>query len=149
MHKVAEQVEAAIQIPLLHLADTTAERILQTQIRTVGLLGTKFTMQQDFYRGRLEKYGLNVIVPSEDDQETVHQIIYQELALGVVKDQSRIEYLRIVDVMRNRGVEGIIEGCTEIVMLLQQEHTDIPLFDTTAIHVEAAIQAAISSLESN
>ena len=88
-------------------------------------------------------------MPSEDDQETVHQIIYQELALGVVKDQSRIEYLRIVDVMRNRGVEGIIEGCTEIVMLLQQEHTDIPLFDTTAIHVEAAIQAAISSLESN
>ncbi len=144
MHKVAEQVEAVIQIPLLHLADITAQRIIQHEMRTVGLLGTKFTMQQDFYRARLENYGLNVIVPSEADQEKVHRIIYQELALGIVKDQSRNEYLRIVDGMRNEGAEGVIEGCTEIVMLLQQEHTNIPLFDTTAIHAEAAVNHAVS-----
>jgi len=144
MHKVAEQVEAAIQIPLLHLADITAERIIESKMRTVGLLGTKFTMQQEFYKGRLEKFGLTVIVPNEEDQETVHRIIYQELALGIVKDQSRNEYLRIVEAMRKQGVEGVIEGCTEIVMLLQQKHTDIPLFDTTAIHAEAAVSYSIS-----
>jgi len=144
MHKVAEQVEAAIQIPLLHLADITAERIIESKMRTVGLLGTKFTMQQEFYKGRLEKFGLTVIVPNEEDQEAVHRIIYQELALGIVKDQSRNEYLRIVEAMRKQGVEGVIEGCTEIVMLLQQKHTDIPLFDTTAIHAEAAVSYSIS-----
>jgi len=124
MHKVAEQVEAAIQIPLLHLADITAERIIESKMRTVGLLGTKFTMQQEFYKGRLEKFGLTVIVPNEEDQEAVHRIIYQELALGIVKDQSRNEYLRIVEAMRKQGVEGVIEGCTEIVMLLQQKHIE-------------------------
>lgn len=143
MHKVAPQVEAAIDIPLLHLADATAERIKRTGIQAVGLLGTKFTMEQDFYRGRLEEHGLTVLVPSEADREIVHRIIYDELCLGKICDQSRAEYLRIIDELRNAGAQGVIEGCTEIVMLVQQEHTDVPLFDTTAIHAQEAVIEAL------
>ena len=145
MHKVAPQVEAAVDIPLLHLADVTAERIKKHHISSIGLLGTNFTMEQAFYRGRLERHhGLKVIVPSADDRQTVHRIIYEELCLGVVNDDSRKEYLRIMDKMRSDGAEGIIEGCTEVVMLVQQEHTDIQLFDTTAIHADAAVEMALS-----
>ncbi|MEM7532075.1 MAG: aspartate/glutamate racemase family protein [Chloroflexota bacterium] len=145
MHKVAPQIEEAIGVPILHLADATAERIKAQGMSTVGLLGTNFTMEQDFYRGRLaEKHGLNVIVPSADDRAIVHRIIYEELCLGVVKEASRAEYLRIMTQMHDDGAEGIIEGCTEIVMLVQQQHTDIPLFDTTAIHAEAAVALALS-----
>ena len=145
MHKVAPQVEAAIDIPLLHLADVTADRIKNHKMNTIGLLGTNFTMEQAFYRGRLEQnHGLNVIVPNEADRQIVHRIIYDELCLGVVKEDSRKEYLRIMEKMRSDGAEGIIEGCTEIVMLVQQSHTDIPLFDTTAIHAEAAVEMALS-----
>ena len=145
MHKVAPQVEAAIDIPLLHLADVTADRVKDHQMKTIGLLGTNFTMEQAFYRGRLEQnHGLKVIVPTEADRQTVHRIIYDELCLGVVKKESRKEYLRIMEKMRSDGAEGIIEGCTEIVMLVQQVHTDIPLFDTTAIHAEAAVEMALS-----
>ena len=144
MHKVAPQIERAIGIPLLHIADATAERIKEEGMRTVGLLGTNFTMEQAFYRGRLEKaHGLKVIVPSETDRRIVHRVIYEELVLGIVKDESRHEYLAIMEKMREAGAEGIIEGCTEIVMLVQQEHTDIPLFDTTAIHAEAAVLKAL------
>ncbi len=149
MHKVAPQVEAAINIPLLHLADATANRIKEAGLTTIGLLGTKFTMEQDFYKGRLvDKHDLNVIVPSPEDREIVHDIIYNELCLGEVKDSSRTEYLRIVDAMRAQGAEAVIEGCTEIVMLLKQEHTDVPLFDTTAIHAEEAVKLALSSYTS-
>ena len=144
MHKVAAQIEQAINIPILHLADATAERIKEKGMKTVGLLGTNFTMEQDFYKGRLiDKHGLNVMVPSGPDREIVHRIIYDELCLGVVKDESRQEYLRIMQEMHAEGAEGIIEGCTEIVMLVQQKHTDIPLFDTTAIHAEAAVAKAL------
>ena len=145
MHKVAPQIEAAINIPLLHLADATANRIKESGLKTVGLLGTKFTMEQDFYKGRLiDKHNLNIIVPSAEDQKIVHDIIYNELCLGEVKESSRTEYLRIVDSMKAQGAEAVIEGCTEIVMLLKQEHTDVPLFDTTAIHAEEAVKLALS-----
>jgi aspartate racemase len=145
MHKVADHVEAAIDIPLLHLADVTADRIKENKMKTVGLLGTNFTMEQEFYKGRLVgNHGLDVIVPSESDRQIVHRIIYDELCLGVVKEPSRKEYLRIMEKMHADGAEGIIEGCTEIVMLVQQAHTDIPLYDTTAIHAEAAVEMALS-----
>ena len=144
MHKVAPQIEAAINIPVLHIADATAERILAGNIKTVGLLGTNFTMEQNFYKGRLvDKYGLHVIVPAAEERQIVHRIIYEELVLGVVKEESRDEYLRIMQQMADSGAEGIIEGCTEIVMLVKQEHTGIPLFDTTAIHAEAAVTKAL------
>ena len=144
MHKVAPEIQEAISIPVLHLADATAKRIQDTGMKTIGLLGTNFTMEQDFYKGRLvEKHGLNVLVPPKPDREIVHQIIYDELCLGIVKDTSRDKYLRIMKDLQNRGAEGIIEGCTEIVMLVQQQHTDIPLFDTTSIHAEEAVSEAI------
>lgn len=144
MHKVAPQIGQAINIPILHLADATAERIKAKGMKTVGLLGTNFTMEQAFYKGRLiEKHGLNVIVPSPTDRQIVHRIIYHELCLGIVKEESRQEYLRIMQQMHADGAEGIIEGCTEIVMLVEQAHTDIPLFDTTAIHAEAAVANAL------
>ena len=143
MHKVAEEVEEAIGIPLLHIADATANRIKQAGIRAVGLLGTKFTMEQDFYRGRLEQQGLSVLVPSEEDREIVHRVIYQELCLGDVRESSRTEYLRIIEQLNAEGAEGVIEGCTEIVMLVQQQHTHVPLFDTTAIHAQEAVAEAL------
>ena len=144
MHKVVPQVQEAISIPILHLADATAKRIKAAGMSTIGLLGTNFTMEQDFYKGRLvEKYDLNVLVPPISDREIVHRVIYSELCLGLVKDASRDEYLRIIEDLISRGAEGIIEGCTEIVMLVQQHHTDIPLFDTTFIHAEQAVLEAI------
>ena len=145
MHKVAPEIQDAIRIPVLHLADTTAKRIKAAGMKTIGLLGTGFTMEQDFYKGRLaEKHGLNVLVPSKADREIVHRVIYDELCLGQVKAASRDAYLRIMEDLRSRGAEGIIEGCTEIVMLVQQQHTDIPLFDTTSIHAEEAVLEAIN-----
>ncbi len=145
MHKVAPQIESALRIPLLHIADATAERIKARGIKTVGLLGTRFTMEEDFYAGRLaEKHGLRVLVPPKEDREIVHRVIYEELVLGIVKESSRAEYLRIINDLHERGAEGVIEGCTEIVMLVQQEHTPIPLFDTTAIHAQKAVEAALA-----
>ncbi len=144
MHKVAPQIEAAIEIPLLHIADATAEKIKADGIKNIGLLGTRFTMEQDFYAGRLrDEHGLKVLLPSKADREIVHRVIYEELVLGIVRDESRREYLRIMDDLRAQGAEGVIEGCTEIVMLVQQAHTDIPLFDTTAIHAQAAVEMAL------
>jgi len=145
MHKVAPQMEAAINIPLLHIADATAEAIKAAGIKTIGLLGTNFTMEQDFYAGRLrEKHGLTVLTPPKADRDIVHRIIYEELVVGVVRDESRAEYLRIMDDLQQQGAEGVIEGCTEIVMLVQQKHTPIPLFDTTAIHAKAAVGMALA-----
>lgn len=145
MHKVAPQIEQAISIPILHLADATAVRIKQRGLKKVGLLGTNFTMEQDFYRGRLEQHGLEVIVPNAADRAIVHGVIYDELCLGQVQDASRQEFLRIIDDLHAQGAEGIIEGCTEIVMLVQQQHTNVPLFDTTAIHAEAAVERALKN----
>ena len=137
--------ENVIGIPLLHLADATARRVKSEGIESVGLLGTRFTMEQDFYRGRLiDKHGLHVVVPSPTDREIVHRVIFEELCRGVVKGESRNAYLEIMKKMRRDGAEAIIEGCTEIVMLVQQHHTDIPLFDTTAIHAEAAVAEALA-----
>ncbi|MFN2135413.1 MAG: aspartate/glutamate racemase family protein [Candidatus Promineifilaceae bacterium] len=144
MHKVAPQVEAAIDIPLLHIADATAARIKAAGLDTIGLLGTRFTMEQDFYTGRLRQHGLRVLVPSEEERVIVHRVIYEELVLGQVLGASRAQFLGIIDGLRANGAQGVIEGCTEIVMLVQQQHTAVPLFDTTAIHAEAAVEMALA-----
>jgi aspartate racemase len=144
MHKVAHRIEDKIDIPLLHIADATAEALMRDGIRNVGLLGTSFTMEQDFYKGRLiKKYGLNVVVPDVKDRQVVHEIIYQELCLGKVKTDSRTKYLRIIDSLADSGAKAVILGCTEIGMLVNQNDTGVKLFDTTAIHAEKAVQYSI------
>ena len=143
MHKVAPQIKAAIQIPLLHIADATAEILANGGINSVGLLGTAFTMEQEFYKGRLiNNYGLQVLVPNEDDRQIVHRIIYQELCLGKIESNSKAEYLRIIDTLAAQGAEAVILGCTEIGMLVNQTDTDVRLLDTTAIHAEKAVEYA-------
>ena len=143
MHRVSGQVAAAVSIPLLDLADATADRILARGMGKVGLLGTAFTMEQDFYRGRLAARGIEVLVPGAADRAIVHRVIYEELCRGRVEKESRNEYLRIIDSLGERGAEGVIEGCTEIVMLVDGRHTDMPLFDTTAIHADEAVRRAL------
>lgn len=143
MHKVADEVAAAVSIPLLHIADATAMAIKESGTKAVGLLGTKFTMEQEFYKGRLEQHGLEVIIPSASDRDVVHRVIYEELCLGQVKDESRDEYLRIIDNLSQQGAEAVIEGCTEIGLLVKQEHTAVPLYDTTMIHAHQAIIEAL------
>lgn len=144
MHKVAPDIEKAIRIPILHIADATAEVLVGKGIKTVGLLGTAFTMEQDFYKGRLmQKYGLEVLVPNEPDRKIVHNVIYQELCLGRMIESSKIEYLRIIESLSNQGAEVIILGCTEIGLLVNQMDTDIELCDTTVIHAEKAVEYAI------
>lgn len=144
MHKVAPEVEAAITVPLLHIADATAVRIKQKGFTNIGLLGTGFTMAEDFYKGRLrDKFGMNILVPTEAQQSVVHNVIYEELCLGIVKDTSRSEYLRVIDDMAKRGADAVILGCTEITLLIEGKHTSIPLLDTTAIHAEVAVEFAL------
>ncbi len=146
MHKVAGQIAAAITIPILHIADATAEAIKAAGIERVGLLATAFTMEQDFYRGRLEEqHGLTVLVPNADDRAIVHRVIYEELCLGVIQDASRREYLRIIEALQAAGAEAIILGCTEITLLVQSTHTPARLFDTTAIHAAAAVKQALAT----
>jgi len=143
MHKVAPEIEAAIQIPLLHIADATAEILVNEGIKSVGLLGTAFTMEQEFYKGRLiDNYSLQVLVPNEDDIKFVHKIIYQELCLGKIESESKAEYLRIIDSLAGQGAEAVILGCTEIGMLVNQSDTNVRLLDTTAIHAEKAVEYA-------
>ena len=144
MHKVAPEIEKAINIPVLHIADATAEVLVHKGIKTVGLLGTAFTMEQDFYKGRLsEKYGLSVLVPGNEDRQIIHNIIYQELCLGKIETDSKTEYLRIIDLLANQGAEAVILGCTEIGMLVGQDDTKVKLLDTTAIHAAKAVEYAI------
>ena len=144
MHKVASSIEAAVTIPLLHIADPTAAAIKQAGLSTVGLLGTRFTMEQPFYRDRLiERHGLHLIVPGPEGRETIHRIVYQELCLGVVKDESRNAYRRIMASLAAQGAQAIILGCTEISLLVSQQDSEVPLFDTTAIHARAAAQEAL------
>jgi len=143
MHRVAAEIEAAIGIPLLHIADATAARIGSAGISRIGLLGTRFTMEQDFYKGRLQAHGLEVLVPPAADRDTVHRVIYEELCLGEVRKESRTEFQRIIDELAERGAEGVIEGCTEIAMLIGQQHTKTTLFDTTAIHAQEAVAEAL------
>lgn len=144
MHKVAPDIEASVGIPLLHIADGTGEALVDDGVRTVGLLGTGFTMEQDFYKGRLrERYGLDVIVPEADDRRVVHDVIYSELCLGRVRDSSRTEFLRVIDRLVEAGAEAVILGCTEIGMLVRPDDTDVPLYDTTAIHARMAVSCAL------
>jgi aspartate racemase len=143
MHRVAPQIEAAVSIPLLHIADATAERIGASHFKSVGLVGTRFTMEQDFYRGRLERYGLNVLVPSKSDRESVHRVIYEELCHGKILEASRLKYSRVVAELVGRGSEAIVLGCTEIGMLLGPSDSPVPLFDTAQIHAEKAAHYAL------
>ena len=148
MHKVAPAIADSVNIPLVHLADATAERIKESGFDTVGFIGTKFSMEDSFYIGRLkEKYGLTVEIPNQNDRSYIHNVIYDELCLGKVLDSSRNEYLRIMQDLYSRGVDCIIEGCTEIVMLVDQSHTDIPLLDTTMIHAQEAAKIAIEGFK--
>jgi len=144
MHKVAETVEGAIDIPLIHIADATAAVLKEDGIKRVGLLGTKFTMEQDFYKGRLhDKFGLDVVVPDDTQQKWVHDVIYNELCQGVIQEDSRELYLNVMDELIDEGVEAIILGCTEIALLVEQDHTDVRLYDTTQIHADAALEFAL------
>lgn len=145
MHKVADEIQKIISIPILHIADATAQKLLADGITKVGLLGTRFTMGQEFYKGRLtEKFGIQVVVPNNSDQTIVHDIIYNELCLGTINDNSREQYLKIVDTLHKQGAQAIILGCTEIALLIQQEHTQVPLYDTTEIHAASAVELALS-----
>lgn len=144
MHRVASEIEKMITIPILHIADATAETLLSHNISTVGLLGTAFTMEQEFYKKRLStKYGLDVIVPENKERQIIHQIIYQELCQGRILDSSRIEYLRIIDSLVEKGAEAVILACTEIGILVKQQDTGIKLFDTAKIHAEKAVEYAL------
>lgn len=143
MHIIADQITAAISIPLLHIAYETANKLKADQINKVGLLGTRFTMEKPFYRDRLTQQGIDVLIPDDSQRDIIHKVIYQELCLGQVRNQSRQQYLDIIQSLHNAGAEAIILGCTEIAMLITDEHTDIPLYDTTAIHAEAAVIYAL------
>lgn len=144
MHKVAPQIEQAVPIPLLHIADATADALAEDDIKKVGLLGTAFTMERDFYKGRLSrKYGLQVIVPDANDRKSVHDIIFQELCLGRIIEQSKAKYLQIIERLADRGAEAVILGCTEIGMLVNQKDTGVKLYDTTAIHAQKAVEWAV------
>ncbi|GJL82939.1 MAG: racemase [marine bacterium B5-7] len=144
MHRVADFIESAASIPLLHIADATAEEIRRHEISRVGLLGTAFTMEEAFYKERMtEKFAIDVLTPDAVDRAIVHRVIYEELCRGIVDNESRTEYLRIIEDLAQRGAEGVIEGCTEIVMLVEEQHTNMRLFDTTAIHAMAAVDASL------
>ncbi len=143
MHKVAPEIEAAIKIPLLHIADATAAVLVSQGVRKVGLLGTMFTMDQDFYKGRLAShFGLEVLVPTQEDKAVIHQVIYNELCLGLIDSASKAAYLAIIEDLAAKGAEAVILGCTEIGMLVNQADTHVPLLDTTRVHAEAAVNMA-------
>ena len=145
MHKLADQITANVKIPFLHIADATAEKIIAAGMKKIGLLGTRFTMEHDFYKGRLiQNFGLEVLTPNESDREIVHRVIYDELVQGKVLDASRVEYSRIMESLAAQGVEGIILGCTEIELLVKQEDSSVPLFPTTSIHAIAAVEKALA-----
>ena len=144
MHKVVDQIKEKISIPILHIAEMTAEKILEKGLKNIALLGTKYTMEQDFYKSKLIEKGINVIIPDKNDIETINEVIYDELCLGTINFNSKKKFLEIVDKLRSKGAEGIILGCTEIGLLIKNEDTDVPLFDTAIIH---AGQAAMYSIK--
>ncbi len=145
MHRVAEEIAAATEIPFLHIADPTADEIKARGVTSVGLLGTRYTMEQDFYRGRLsERHGLEVLVPDEPARTLVHNVIYKELVLGRVEDRSRVAYLEVIAGLVDRAVGAIILGCTEIGLLVRDGDAPVPLFDTTRIHAERAVELALA-----
>jgi aspartate racemase len=144
MHKLADEIQSGVKIPLLHIADATAEQIVAVRIRRVGLLGTRFTMEQAFYKQRLiDRHGLEVLIPPEQERDVVHRVIYEELCLGIIKQESRSHYLQIMEHLVHSGAEGIILGCTEIELLIQPGDSLVPLFATTRIHAEAAVDHAL------
>ncbi|MCD8511991.1 MAG: aspartate/glutamate racemase family protein [Nitrincola sp.] len=147
MHKVAEQVQLAISIPLLHIADATARVLKNDKIKRVGLLGTRFTMEQTFYRERLEHQGIQVIIPNDVQRVRVHTVIYNELCLGKINNESKQDYLEIVRSLKDQGAEGVILGCTEIGLLIQRSDTDVTLYDTTEIHAQEAVNVALNHLK--
>lgn len=143
MHKVAPAIESVLKVPFLHIVDPTAEALRQAGVSRVGLLGTRFTMEQDFYRERMEKrYGIEVLVPDERDRDLVHGVIYDELCHGIVLDNSRAAYRRVIERFRQDGAQGVILGCTEITLLIGAEDSALPVFDTTALHAQAAVALA-------
>ena len=144
MHKVADAVAAGTGIPLLHLGDATADAVTRAGLSTVGLLGTAFTMEQDFYRDRLAAHGLNVLVPPATDRQDVHRIIYDELCLGLVRDESRQRYRAVIDGLVGAGAEGVILGCTEIELLITAQDSPVPVFPTTRLHAEAAVEWSLA-----
>lgn len=143
MHKMYAEVQAAVSIPLLHIADATAAAIKAQGLQTVALLATRYTMEHDFYRNRLAEHGLDVLIPEADDRDTVHRIIYEELVRGIITAESKAAYLAVIDRLLANGAQGIILGCTEIPLLIKPEDTTVPQFDTTFLHASAAIQAAL------
>lgn len=145
MHKVADAIINAVPVPFLHIADATAEAIQKAGYTQIGLLGTRFTMDEDFYTGRLtDKYGLSVLLPDSDGRKMVNRVIFDELVRGVIRDESRQAYIGQIESLAQNGAQAVILGCTEIGMLIQPEHSPIPTFDTTALHVEAVIKFALS-----
>ena len=143
MHKVVDQIKEKISIPILHIAEMTAEKILEKGLKNIALLGTKYTMEQDFYKSKLIEKGINVIIPDKNDIEIINEVIYDELCLGTINSDSKKKFLEIVDKLRSKGAEGIILGCTEIGLLIKNEDTDVPLFDTAIIHAEQAAMYSI------
>lgn len=144
MHRCAEAVEAAAPVPLIHIADPAADAIKAAGFKRVGLLGTAFTMEQDFYRGRLAEAGLDVIIPDDAGREIIHRIIYDELVQGAINDASREQYRTVIAALIDRGADAIILGCTEIMLLIGPKDSAVPLFDTLALHVDAAVEAALA-----
>ncbi len=143
MHKLTDYIEEAVSIPMLHIADATARKIQADGLQTIGLLGTRFTMEQDFYKGRLtDQFGLKVLTPDDAGREVIHRVIYDELCLGNIQDKSRAAYLRVIDDLAARGAQGVILGCTEITLLVKPEHTTLPQYDTTTLHAMAAVEWA-------
>ncbi|RKG78277.1 aspartate/glutamate racemase family protein [Corallococcus exercitus] len=145
MHKLAADIASATRIPFLHIAEATAQEVLRARVKTVGLLGTRYTMEQDFYKGRLAEQGLEVLVPTDEQRQAVHDVIYQELCLGQVKAASRERYQRIMEELVRRGAQGIILGCTEITLLIKPGDASVPVFDTTAIHARKAAAFCLGS----
>ncbi|MGL4607173.1 MAG: aspartate/glutamate racemase family protein [Eubacteriaceae bacterium] len=143
MHKVVPQIQSKIQIPVLHIAEATAQVLLENTINTVALLGTKYTMKQDFYKDKLIEVGINVLIPKDDDIELINHIIYNELCLGIISTKSKNEYLRIINQLKDQGAEGVILGCTEIGLLIRQKDCTLPVFDTTQIHANTAALLSI------
>ncbi|MBM7603933.1 aspartate racemase [Metabacillus crassostreae] len=143
MHKVIDNIEARINIPVLHIADATANQIQSSNIKTVGLLGTKYTMEQDFYKSRIKSNGINVLVPDKEERNNVNKVIYEELCLGQIKQSSKDFYKSVIQHLVAEGAEGIILGCTEIGFLVKPEDSEVPLFDTTVIHASEAVNTAL------
>ena len=145
MHLMAEEVQAAVDIPLIHIADTAAAEIKRLEFTKVGLLGTRFTMEQDFYKGRLkDRWGIDVVIPGENDMQFVHDVIYNELCLGQFKPESRARFIDITGGLASSGAQGVVLGCTEIPLLLKNADTDIPLFNTMELHAGAAVREALN-----